>query len=261
MSASLSRANIGELLETSTPISAANQSNVNIKRSIEISTPNTSASKNTGSGSGTSAETGGYQSGMKTLEKSFPGILDYLHTSKGSPQALTRQGQTLQARKRARTSVESDLSLNSTSTPPPNGNANGNGKIVKKPKLDKDPASAAKSSATVESSAAEKGDLVRGFRAFCVKPDCNETVTGKTSVLDAEVIEFLLWYDRQSAAVTSGTAQLHVLSTALAKSPEDDDIKRKLDAMQNQLKRLRLKGEVHGPCNLLQAAKLVRKPY
>lgn len=108
---------------------------------------------------------------------------------------------------------------------------------------------------------AGKGDARTGFRAFCVRPGCDEAVSGKTTVVDSELIDFLIWYDSQPASVKHGAAQVFVLSAALVKNPGDDDIKRKLDSVETQVNALRLTGGVDGPCDLLKIAKLARKPY
>ncbi|OAG43966.1 hypothetical protein AYO21_01818 [Fonsecaea monophora] len=108
---------------------------------------------------------------------------------------------------------------------------------------------------------AQKGDAVRGFQSFCVQPECKQVVSGKTTVIDSEIMEFLQWYDKQSPAVTSLPAQLNVLSSAVAKYPEDDEIKHKLEQMQLRYKTLQANAVMDVPCDLMQIAKLARKPY
>ncbi|KIY00557.1 uncharacterized protein Z520_03220 [Fonsecaea multimorphosa CBS 102226] len=108
---------------------------------------------------------------------------------------------------------------------------------------------------------AQKGDAIRGFQSFCVKPGCEQVVSGKTTVIDGEIIEFLEWYDKQSPAVTSLPAQINVLSSAAAKYPEDDDIKRKLEQTEMQYEALQANAGTDMTCDLMQIAKLARKPY
>ncbi|OAP59941.1 hypothetical protein AYL99_04943 [Fonsecaea erecta] len=109
---------------------------------------------------------------------------------------------------------------------------------------------------------ASKGDAIRGFQSFCVKDNCTQVVSGKTTVIDGEIIEFLQWYDKQPADVTSFPAQIQVLSSAVAKYPEDDGIQRKLDQTEKQYKAHQSSGGGGDvPCDLMQIAKLARKPY
>ncbi|EXJ69053.1 uncharacterized protein A1O5_07988 [Cladophialophora psammophila CBS 110553] len=108
---------------------------------------------------------------------------------------------------------------------------------------------------------ASKGDAVKGFQSFCVKPACTQVVSGKTTVIDSDIIDFLQWYDKQSPTITSLPAQVNVLNAALVKYPEDEDIKRKLDQVQAQYGTLLASGEADIPCDLMQIAKLARKPY
>ncbi|EXJ81015.1 hypothetical protein A1O3_07303 [Capronia epimyces CBS 606.96] len=108
---------------------------------------------------------------------------------------------------------------------------------------------------------AEKGNPVTGFRAFCVKPDCNGLVSGKTSVVESEAMAFLKWYDEQPADLTSTAAQLHVLNGALDEFPDDPEIERKLNVVHAQINKFRLTAQPDVRCNLLQLVKLARKPY
>ncbi|OQV06766.1 hypothetical protein CLAIMM_11293 [Cladophialophora immunda] len=108
---------------------------------------------------------------------------------------------------------------------------------------------------------AAKGDPIRGFNSFCVKPDCKQVVSGKTTVIDPEIMDFLQWYDKQPAGITSLPAQLNVLCAAAAKYPEDDEIKHKWEQAQLQYNALRAGNALDMPCDLMQMAKLVRKPY
>lgn len=102
---------------------------------------------------------------------------------------------------------------------------------------------------------------MHGFRAFCVYPSCNSVVSGKTSVLDAEIIQFLVWYDTQPPDVKTWPAQMQVFRNALDKSPDDADIKNKAKAVQLENQASRQKGVADTVCDVLQMAKLARKPY
>lgn len=108
---------------------------------------------------------------------------------------------------------------------------------------------------------AQKGDPKIGFRAFCVQNGCDEVVSGKTAVVEGDVVDLLNWYDKQPAGVTMGAARLHVLNDALAKRPDDEDIKAKKESVQTQLNAMRLSGGSDGPCDLLEVTKLAKKPY
>lgn len=109
--------------------------------------------------------------------------------------------------------------------------------------------------------AAEKGNPVTGFRAFCVQPDCDNEVSGKTSVVESEAMTFLKWYDEQPAGLTSTAARLHVLNGAIADFPDDNEVQRKLSVVNAQIKQLRLTGQPDKKADLLQLVKLARKPY
>ncbi|KAK4943026.1 hypothetical protein LTR10_017411 [Elasticomyces elasticus] len=109
--------------------------------------------------------------------------------------------------------------------------------------------------------AAEKGDAQTGFNSACVVAGCPEVVTGKTSVLDADLIDFLLWYDAQDAGIQHGPAQLQVMKLALEKTPNDEDVKAKDYTIKREIDNARLRGVVHSPCDLVKIASLVRKPY
>ncbi|EXJ90561.1 hypothetical protein A1O1_03664 [Capronia coronata CBS 617.96] len=108
---------------------------------------------------------------------------------------------------------------------------------------------------------AEKGNAVTGFRAFCVKPDCDAEVSGKTSVVESEAMSFLKWYDDQPACLTSTAAQLHILNGALEDFPDEHEIQRKLSVVQAQAKHLKRTNQADAPADLLQLVKLARKPY
>jgi hypothetical protein len=108
---------------------------------------------------------------------------------------------------------------------------------------------------------AEKGDAVLGFRAFCVVQGCNAHVSGKTLVVDEELIKFLTWYDTQPVNVPSGPAQLQVVKAALEKFPGDREVEQKLANIQRGIKALKDIGEPEPECDLLLIAKLARKPW
>ena len=108
---------------------------------------------------------------------------------------------------------------------------------------------------------ASKGSPVHGFRAFCVTTGCTEPVSGKTTVVDPEIIEFLSWYDAQAPEVTETEAKLWIVNTALERKPDNADIKRKLRSIEREIQGPEQSGTEDGPCDLLQMAKLARKPY
>ena len=102
---------------------------------------------------------------------------------------------------------------------------------------------------------------MHGFRAFCVKTGCTEVVSGKTSVVDADVVEFLVWYDNQPPNVSMSAAEMKVLSSASLKRPGDADVKLKMDGVKERIRELQVSGEPDEPCDLLRVAQLARKPY
>ena len=108
---------------------------------------------------------------------------------------------------------------------------------------------------------AEKGDAVTGFRAFCVVQDCKGSIAGKTSVVDPELIDFLGWYDTQTAALPTSAAQLHVLKYSLDRTPDDEDVKAKKMAVEKEISNARIRGELDLPVDLVKIARLARKPY
>ena len=108
---------------------------------------------------------------------------------------------------------------------------------------------------------AQHGNAITGFQSTCVKPGCNQIVSGKTTVIDSDIIDFLQWYDQQSPAVTNMVCFLHVLNTAVAKYPEDKGIKAKLQQVQNQFKAMQNGSLGDGLVDLMAVAKLCRKPY
>lgn len=108
---------------------------------------------------------------------------------------------------------------------------------------------------------AEKGDAVTGFRASCVIPGCPEVVSGKTAVLDSDIVEFLTWYDTQPAGIQHGPAQIQVMKAALDKTPDDEDVKAKSKAIKKVVDDDRMRGAISPPCDLIKIARLIRKPY
>ncbi|KAK7900418.1 hypothetical protein LTR67_002700 [Exophiala xenobiotica] len=108
---------------------------------------------------------------------------------------------------------------------------------------------------------AEKGDAVTGFRAFCIVPNCNASVAGKTSVVDPELIDFLGWYDTQTAALPTSAAELHVMKYSLDRTPDDEDVKAKKKAVEKAISDARIRGLLDPPVDLIKIAKLARKPY
>ncbi|ETI27456.1 hypothetical protein G647_09646 [Cladophialophora carrionii CBS 160.54] len=108
---------------------------------------------------------------------------------------------------------------------------------------------------------AQHGNAVTGFQSTCVKPGCNQVVSGKTTVIDSEIVDFLQWYDQQSPVITSKVCQLHVLNTASARYPDDDGIKAKLQQVQSQFRAAHNAAVGDQPVDLMVIAKLCRKPY
>lgn len=106
---------------------------------------------------------------------------------------------------------------------------------------------------------AEKGDARNGFKAYCVQDNCTEVVSGKTAVIDAEVMELLVWYDKQSPGITTSQAQVHVLKAAHQKRPEETLIKTHLADVRKKIKQRETTGENDTVCNLLEVAKLAKK--
>jgi hypothetical protein len=108
---------------------------------------------------------------------------------------------------------------------------------------------------------AQHGNAITGFQSTCVKPGCNQVVSGKTTVIDSEIVDFLQWYDQQPPAITSKVCQLHVLNTACARYPDDDGINAKLQQVQNQFRAAHNAVVGDQPIDLMVIAKLCRKPY
>ncbi len=108
---------------------------------------------------------------------------------------------------------------------------------------------------------AQHGNAVTGFQSTCVKLGCNQIVSGKTTVIDSDIIDFLQWYDQQSPAITNVVCQIHVLNTAVAKFPDDNRIKTKLQQVQAQLKAMQTSSLGDGLVDLMAMAKLCRKPF
>jgi len=106
---------------------------------------------------------------------------------------------------------------------------------------------------------AEVGSAEHGFKSFCVKQNCSQVVAGKTAVLDAEVMELLVWYDKQSPGLTTSAAQLHVLKSVLKKKPTHNLAAAMLDELQKRMKVRERTGENDEVCNLLEVAKLAKK--
>lgn len=106
---------------------------------------------------------------------------------------------------------------------------------------------------------AEKGDAKNGFKANCVQQGCSEIVSGKTAVIDAEVMELLVWYDKQSPGLTTSAAQIQVLKAAHQKRPDEASIKAQLADVRKKQKQLEATGENDTVCNLLEVAKLAKK--
>lgn len=106
---------------------------------------------------------------------------------------------------------------------------------------------------------AEKGDAFHGFKAYCVQEGCTEVVSGKTAVIDAEVMEFLVWYDKQSPGLTTSLAQLQVLKAAQKRRPGEILIKTHLADVRKKMKARETVGENDQICNLLEVAKLAKK--
>jgi hypothetical protein len=106
------------------------------------------------------------------------------------------------------------------------------------------------------------GNAVTGFQSTCVKPGCKQVVSGKTTVIDSEIVDFLQWYDSQPPMVASMACQIHALTTAVAKYPNDQGIKAKLQQTQNQFRAMSQNaGFRDPPVDLMVIAKLIRKPY
>ncbi|EXJ58050.1 hypothetical protein A1O7_05473 [Cladophialophora yegresii CBS 114405] len=108
---------------------------------------------------------------------------------------------------------------------------------------------------------AQHGNATTGFQSTCVKPGCNQVVSGKTTVIDSEIVDFLQWYDQQSPVITSKVCQLHVLNTASARYPEDNGVKAKLQQVQGQIRAAHHAAVGDQPVDLMVIAKLCRKPY
>lgn len=109
---------------------------------------------------------------------------------------------------------------------------------------------------------AQHGNAVTGFQSTCVKAGCKQIVSGKTTVIDSEIMDFLQWYDQQAPALASIPAQLHLLNTAVTRYPDDDAIKAKLQHVQSQFAAMQATGRAdHQLADLMQIAKLCRKPY
>jgi hypothetical protein len=103
-----------------------------------------------------------------------------------------------------------------------------------------------------------KGDAVRGFQAYCVKPNCRAIIMGKTAIIDPEVIEFLIWYDGQVPAIGHAMAHIQALQMALDKKPGDAKLK-------EEVKKLRKAslgsagGQLDKWCDVLEIAKVIVK--
>jgi hypothetical protein len=106
---------------------------------------------------------------------------------------------------------------------------------------------------------AENGNSKIGFKAHCIVDNCTEVVSGKTAVIDAEVMELLVWYDKQSPGLTTSTAQIQVLKAAHQKRPDEPIIKSHLAEVRKQQKQREASGENDTVCNLLEVAKLAKK--
>lgn len=100
---------------------------------------------------------------------------------------------------------------------------------------------------------------MHGFRAFCVQPNCNETVAGKTAVIFPEVIELLVWYDKQPPNVTSREAQLVMLNNAKERKPADGTIKNLLAEFLKRKTEAAMAGEQSMICDLVEMATFARK--
>jgi hypothetical protein len=107
----------------------------------------------------------------------------------------------------------------------------------------------------------QKGNAITGFSAKCVHDGCNQVVSGKTTVIDSEIIDFLQWYDQQQPAISSIPCQIHVLNTAVGRHPNDVGIKETLDHFQKQARAMQSVPYGDQPCDLMIIAKLIRKPY
>lgn len=106
---------------------------------------------------------------------------------------------------------------------------------------------------------AEVGSAEHGFKAFCVKPNCSEVVSGKTAVIDTDVMELLVWYDKQSPGLTTSTAQMHVFKSVLKKKPTHSMVTLMMDDLKKKMKAREQTGENDEVCNLLEVAKLAKK--
>jgi hypothetical protein len=108
---------------------------------------------------------------------------------------------------------------------------------------------------------ASAGDALTGFKASCSVGDCKGSVSGKTSVIDGDIVDFLNWYDTQDAAIGHNTAQLQVMKLALEKTPDDDDVRDKKRAVEKGVHDAKRRKEIDLPVDLVKLVKLIRKPF
>ncbi|KIV89646.1 hypothetical protein PV10_07032 [Exophiala mesophila] len=106
---------------------------------------------------------------------------------------------------------------------------------------------------------AERGDALLGFRPYCIQPNCTEIVSGKTAVIFAEVMELLVWYDRQSPVVNNIDCKLYMLAKAKEKKPADNTIKNLLAEVSQSKTVAHMAGNAAEPCDLLEMARFARK--
>ncbi|KIW19836.1 hypothetical protein PV08_00411 [Exophiala spinifera] len=108
---------------------------------------------------------------------------------------------------------------------------------------------------------ASAGDALTGFKAACSVSDCKGAVSGKTSVIDGDIVDFLNWYDTQDAAVGTFASQIQVMKLALQKTPDDDDVRAKKIAVERDVNDAKRKGEIDTPVDLIKLVRLIRKPF
>ncbi|KAK6383682.1 hypothetical protein LTS17_002974 [Exophiala oligosperma] len=108
---------------------------------------------------------------------------------------------------------------------------------------------------------ASAGDALTGFKASCAVGDCKGSVSGKTSVIDGEIIDFLNWYDTQDAAIGDFPCQIQVMKLAFDKTPDDDDVRVKKQAVEKEVGDAQMNGETDTPVDLVKLVRLIRKPF
>lgn len=106
---------------------------------------------------------------------------------------------------------------------------------------------------------AERGDALLGFRPYCMQPNCNEVVSGKTAVVFAEVMELLIWYDNQARGVNNIDCKMHMLNKAKEKKPTDSTIKNLLAEVAQAKTAEIMAGNASEACDLLEMTRFARK--